>query len=179
MADILARWNRLPAADAENEILPCCGSRAWARGLASRRPIADEASLLAASDETWRALGESDWLEAFRSHPRIGETHAVSAMGERSVGERSAAWSAQEQSNVTAEADNNADAVKIALAAANRDYEQRFGRIFIVCATGKSAAEMLAILRHRMQNSAAAELLEAAEQQRQITQIRLRKWLTT
>src|ERR1700735_547404 len=180
MVDTLTRWNRLPAADAENEILPCCGSRAWARGLASRRPIAGEASLLAFSDETWRALGETDWLEAFRSHPRIGETRA-----ELAVGERSSAGSAQEQSGVSggvhneAEAHSEADAVKIALAAANRDYEKRFGRIFIVCATGKSAAEMLAILRRRMQNSAAAELLEAAEQQRRITQIRLRKWLTT
>jgi 2-oxo-4-hydroxy-4-carboxy-5-ureidoimidazoline decarboxylase len=190
MTDILARWNRLPVAEAENEILPCCGSRAWARGLANRRPIADEASLLAASDETWRALGESDWLEAFRSHPRIGETRAEHYVGHRCVGERSAderssAWSAQEQSGVaggaqglTRETPNEADAVKIALVAANREYEKRFGRIFIVCATGKSAAEMLALLRRRMQNSAAAELLEAAEQQRQITQIRLRKWLT-
>jgi 2-oxo-4-hydroxy-4-carboxy-5-ureidoimidazoline decarboxylase len=185
MTDTLARWNRLPAVDAENEILPCCGSRAWARGLASHRPIADEAALLAASDEVWRALNESDWLEAFRSHPRIGETRAAHAVGERSVGERSSAWSAQEQSGVSsgvhnkAQVHDKADAVKIALAAANREYEKRFGRIFIVCATGKSAAEMLAILRRRMQNSAAAELVEAAEQQRQITQIRLRKWLTT
>lgn len=178
MTDILARWNRLSAVDAENEILPCCGSRAWARGLANRRPIADEKSLLAASDETWRALGEGDWLEAFSSHPRIGETRAARAMGERSADERSSAWSMQEQTGVTSGVHSEADAVKISLAAANRDYETRFGRIFIVCAAGKSAAEILAILRRRMQNSAAAELFEAAEQQRQITQIRLRKWLT-
>jgi 2-oxo-4-hydroxy-4-carboxy-5-ureidoimidazoline decarboxylase len=178
MTDILARWNRLPVTEAENEILPCCGSRAWARGLANRRPIADEKSLLTASDETWRALGEGDWLEAFSSHPRIGETRAAHYVGELSVGERSSAWSAQEQTGVTSGVHSEADAVKIALVAANREYETRFGRIFIVCATGKSAAEILAILRRRMQNGAAAELLEASEQQRQITQIRLRKWLT-
>jgi 2-oxo-4-hydroxy-4-carboxy-5-ureidoimidazoline decarboxylase len=68
-------------------------------------------------------------------------------------------------------------AVKIALAEGNREYEHKFGRIFIVCATGKSAAELLEILRRRLQNDARTELHEAAEQQRQITQIRLRKWL--
>ena len=69
------------------------------------------------------------------------------------------------------------DATKLALAEENRQYEERFGRIFIVCASGKSAAEILAILNDRLNNTPAAELLEAAEQQRQITQLRLRRWL--
>ncbi len=164
----LARWNTLPGGEAENEILPCCGSRAWARGMAARRPLQNEASALSASDETWRNLGEADWMEAFASHPRIGESRAAA-----SATARSAAWSSQEQSDAAA-AD---DAVNIALREANREYERRFGRIFIVCATGKQGAEILQILRHRLQNDDRAEIHEAAEQQRQITQIRLRKWL--
>jgi 2-oxo-4-hydroxy-4-carboxy-5-ureidoimidazoline decarboxylase len=169
MIDVLTRWNRLPNEDAEKEILPCCGSSAWAAALANRRPLADEAALLAASDEIWHSLSETDWLQAFRSHPRIGEsvTHASTI--------ESAAWPAQEQRKVTAAA--AAAAVKIALADGNREYERRFQHIFIVCATGKTGPEMLAILRRRLQNDAATELREAAEQQRLITQIRLKKWI--
>jgi len=166
--ETLARWNRLSAGEAEGEILACCGSRAWARGMATRRPLGDEAALLAASDEIWRGVSEADWLEAFRAHPRIGEKKA-----EQPASKQSAAWSAEEQSSAAA-----ADAeVKAALREANREYERRFGRIFIVCATGKTSAETLAILRQRLQTDDVTELREAAEQQRQITQLRLRKWL--
>ena len=167
-SEVLARWNRLNAQEAENEILPCCGSRAWARGMVSRRALRDEAATLAASDETWHNLNESDWMEAFRSHPRIGETSA-----RPSLDSRSAAWSAQEQSRATA-AD---DSVTAALREGNCEYEQRFGHIFIVRAAGRSGSEVLQILRQRLQNDDQTELREAAEQQRQIIQIRLRKWL--
>jgi 2-oxo-4-hydroxy-4-carboxy-5-ureidoimidazoline decarboxylase len=130
------------------------------------------------SDEIWRSLAESDWMEAFRSHPRIGESWtSESQTGESQApnvaSQRSAAWSEQEQ-EVVADA---GDSTKIALAEGNREYERRFKRIFIVCATGKSPADILEILRHRLENDAHSELREAAEQQRQITQIRLRKWL--
>jgi 2-oxo-4-hydroxy-4-carboxy-5-ureidoimidazoline decarboxylase len=168
MSDALERWNRLSFEEAEKEILPCCGSRAWAHGIAGCRPIADEAALLVASDETWRGLSEADWTEAFRSHPRIGDSSAASDSETRP-----AKWSAQEQRGV-AVAD---DAVKTALAEANREYERRFHRIFIVCATGKTAPEILQIVQRRMQNDDRAELHEAAEQQRQITHIRLKRWL--
>jgi OHCU decarboxylase len=177
-SDALERWNFLPVAAAVDEILPCCGSRAWADAIVARRPLSDEAMLLRASDEIWRSLTEADWLEAFRSHPRIGESRT----GELRIGEprapkpaspRSTAWSEQEQQNVTA-ADN---AIKIALAEGNREYERRFERIFIICATGKSPNQILEILRRRLKNDEHIELQEAAEQQRQITQIRLRKWL--
>ena len=117
VSEVLARWNRLPSSEAEREILPCCGSKAWARHMAAGQPFADEASLLAASEETWRSLSESDWMEAFRSHPRIGETHA-----EQPSHARSAAWSAQEQRKAAVAG----DVVKIALADANREYEARF-----------------------------------------------------
>jgi OHCU decarboxylase len=168
----LTRWNRLPPEDAIRAILPCCGSNAWARQMAARRPLADEAVLLAAADETWRSLTRSDWTEAFQSHPRIGESRP-SPSQQQSPPAQSVEWSAQEQHKV-ADADT---AAKRALADSNREYERRFNRTFIVCASGKSAPEILEILRRRLRNDADTELNEAAEQQRQITQIRLRKWL--
>jgi len=167
MNAVLTRWNQLPLKEAENELLPCCGSTAWASRISNRRPLENEAALLTASDEIWLGLSETDWLQAFRSHPRIGEsvTHASTA--------QSAAWPAQEQQKVA----DAADAVKIALAQGNREYERRFQHIFIVCATGKTASEILAILHRRLRHDAPTELREAAEQQRLITQIRLKKWL--
>jgi 2-oxo-4-hydroxy-4-carboxy-5-ureidoimidazoline decarboxylase len=165
---VLARWNSLDPATAAREILPCCGSQAWAAELASRRPIADEASLMKTSASIWLALPEDAWQEAFDSHPRIGQTHAQTDATEMSL-----QWSAQEQRTALT-ADQTA---KRALEEANHRYEQRFGRIFIVCATGKTSAEMLAILETRMKNDAATELRESAEQQRQITQLRLHRWL--
>jgi OHCU decarboxylase len=173
MSDTLARWNFLPAPAAANEILPCCGSQAWAGGIVARRPLPDEESLLAASDEIWRSLTESDWLEAFRSHPRIGESRVGESQAPELAALQSAAWSEQEQQRVA----DASDSARIALAEGNREYERRFNRIFIVCATGKSPAEILKTLRRRLENDAHTELQEAAEQQRQITQIRLRKWL--
>jgi len=168
MSEVLKRWNLLSPEEAEKEILACCGSQAWARGIAERRPFEDAAPLLAASDQVWRGLRKQDWLEACESHPRIGESAAKKA-----ASGRSAEWSAQEQRSVGVED----DASKSALAEGNREYEARFGRIFIVCASGKGGAEILAILRRRLQNDDDTEWRETAEQQRQITQIRLRKWL--
>ena len=169
----LQRWNHLPIDEATKEILSCCGSKAWAQGMVARRPLADEAALLAASNEAWRSLPRSDWMEAFQSHPRIGESRPSEPPAAESRSVRSVAWSTQEQRDVT---DANA-AVKRALADANREYERRFNRIFIVCATAKSAPAILEILLRRLKNDAETELHEAAEQQRQITEIRLRKWL--
>jgi 2-oxo-4-hydroxy-4-carboxy-5-ureidoimidazoline decarboxylase len=168
---VLDRWNTLDAEVAAREILPCCGSRAWAEGLAVRRPFADIQQLCDQSDRIWASLPEQDWREAFDSHPRIGQQHARAATAE------SLAWSSEEQRAAMSAAGSREDAAKLALAEGNRQYEERFGRIFIVCAAGKSAAEILELLNARMQNTAADELLEAAEQQRQITQLRLRRWL--
>ena len=137
--------------------------------MAALRPVLDEPSLLAASDEVWNALSVSDRLEAFRSHPRIGESLATApALAQ------SAVWSGEEQRKVA----SSGEEIKLAIAEANRAYEQRFHRTFIVCATGKSAPEILAILNRRLQNNDARELREAAEQQRQIAQIRLKKWIS-
>jgi len=166
---VLTQWNSLSSEDAAKEILPCCGSKAWAAGMAAQRPFPDVTTLLAASDKTWSNLTAADWMEAFRSHPRIGETGPS-----QSASLKSQTWSAQEQKNV---AEANED-LKIAMAKANQEYEQRFGHIFIVCATGKNVPEILGILEHRLRNDEHTERREAAEQQRQITRIRLTKWLS-
>ena len=165
--EVLTRWNALDAAEAGLEALPCCGSQAWAAGLSARRPLDDVAAVLAASSEVWQALPVADWQEAFDSHPRIGERHAQAATA------ASLQSSAQEQS-IAISAD---DAAKAALVEGNKRYEEKFGRIFLVRASGRSAAEILAILESRMANDDATELREAAEQQRQITELRLRRWL--
>jgi 2-oxo-4-hydroxy-4-carboxy-5-ureidoimidazoline decarboxylase len=136
--------------------------------MALKRPIQDEASLLATSDLIWRSIGESDWLEAFRSHPRIGESRA-----EQDSVPQSSAWSAQEQQKAVMPEDS----IKMALKQGNLEYERKFGRIFIVCATGKSASEILEILRRRLHNDDATELRQAAEEQRQIMHLRLKKWI--
>jgi 2-oxo-4-hydroxy-4-carboxy-5-ureidoimidazoline decarboxylase len=173
MSEVLVRWNLLPRAEAVKEILPCCGSPAWAEATAARRPWASEPVLLAAAEEIWRNLAESDWLEAFRSHPRIGESRSTALQASAAGSSRSAVWSEQEQHEIR----QASVAAKLALAEGNRVYEHRFNRIFIVCAAGKPPEEVLAILERRLRNDDLAELEEAVEQQWQITAIRLRRWL--
>jgi len=165
---VLVRWHARPRDEAAQEVLSCCGSRAWAAQLAAMRPFADEPSLFAAADLCWQRLPEAAWLEAFRSHPRIGEKHAQSK-----TTAASAAWSSSEQSQMK-EADA---AILLRMREGQRAYEERFGRIFIVCASGRSPSELLGILEHRLKNDPGQELLESGEQQRQIMQLRLRKWL--
>ena len=165
---VLDRWNSLDPATAAQKALPCCGSRAWAAALASCRPIEDEAALIDASTSIWLALPEESWQEAFDSHPRIGQS-----LPQTSATEESLRWSALEQRAALSQDET----IRLALKEANHRYEQKFGRIFIVCATGKTSTEILAILEARMKNDAATELREAAEQQRQITQLRLHRWL--
>ena len=165
---VLARWNALSPEQAAEQILPCCGSSSWARRLSALRPLHDEGALLSASDQIWNQLQPSDWSEAFSKHPRIGESKVPAT-----AASQSARWSAKEQNRVG----TAAESVQQALAAANREYERLFGRVFIVCATGKSAEEMLDILRQRLQNDDATEFQAAAEEQRKITNLRLKKWL--
>jgi 2-oxo-4-hydroxy-4-carboxy-5-ureidoimidazoline decarboxylase len=167
----LAAWNVADESEALEAILACCGSQRWAAAMVARRPIASVAELSEAADYVWSTMQESDWLEAFACHPRIGERKPLSVAAHAS--EQSATWSRQEQSSA-----NDANERLLAeLAEGNQLYEQRFGFTYIVCATGKSAAEMLTILKRRLTADREAELREAAEQQRQILQIRLGKWL--
>jgi 2-oxo-4-hydroxy-4-carboxy-5-ureidoimidazoline decarboxylase len=170
MNPMLAHWNAMEDAQAAAAVLPCCGSTRWAALLAASRPIADEAALLSRAEEIWLSLDPPDWLEAFATHPRIGERKP-----QQQAARQSAAWSAQEQRGIT-----DADAaVRAALAEGNRLYEQRFARVFLVCASGKTAHEMLDMLLARLRNDEATELREAAGQQRQITALRLRRWMNS
>jgi OHCU decarboxylase len=136
--------------------------------MAQLRPFEDGAALLRQADRVWWSLGEPDRLEAFAAHPRIGGKKAAV-----DTGERAASWSAGEQAGVN----GAADGVRERLATANEEYFDRFGFTYIVCATGKSAEEMLALLEQRLSNTREAELRTAAEEQAAITRIRLNKWL--
>jgi 2-oxo-4-hydroxy-4-carboxy-5-ureidoimidazoline decarboxylase len=162
----LTEWNQLSEIEALNPVLACCGSCAFAAAVVRARPYQDLDSLLRRSDDIWWALEQSDWLEAFACHPRIGGPAG-------SASHQFAAWSTEEQSK----ARTGAESVLDLIAEKNRQYESRHGFIYIVCASGRSAEELLAILDRRLHNTTEVEIREAAEQQRQITQIRLRKWL--
>jgi OHCU decarboxylase len=155
----LEELNALGSEAAEAAFLRCCGSIRWARAMAAARPFATMHDLSSGADDTFLKLGPADWLEAFRAHPRIGESGG--------------AWSAEEQAGMRVAADD----VHRKLAAANQLYEAHFGYIFIVCATGKSAGEMLARLESRLTNDPATERRVAAEEQRKITKLRIEKLL--
>lgn len=167
----LQSWNAANADEALEAMLACCGAQRWAAAMVARRPIATVFELSAAADEEWARMGEADWLEAFACHPRIGQRKTARVASQAKA--QSRRWSSEEQSS----ANDAAEQVLAALAAGNELYEQRFGFTYIVCATGKSADEMLAILNRRLDADRGEELRQAAEQQRQITQIRLGKWL--
>jgi OHCU decarboxylase len=167
----LGELNRLDEQTAARELLRCCGSTEWAREMAASRPFDGPESLAQTSDTIWASLERPDWLEAFAAHPRIGDPGA----GPENVdGAADIEWATREQSGVAGAPDD----VLERLAAGNRAYRVRFGYIFIVCATGKSAEEMLTILDQRLTNDPDEELHIAAEEQRKITRLRLAKLLT-
>ena len=155
------RWfNELPQAEAVAELLAVCHSRRWAELVAAGRPYPDLDALQRTADEVWTGLEEADWLEAFEAHPRIGER-----------GGASAAWSNQEQAGVGAAGQE----VQAAIARGNAEYEDRFGHVFLVAAAGRSAEEILANLRARLDNDPGTELRVAAEEHRRITRLRIEK----
>jgi OHCU decarboxylase len=168
MNQSLNRLNELPADEAAIEFLKCCGSKRWAQAMAKARPFESEQTIFNEADALFGLLSDEDWLEAFRAHPKIGEKKAAADQSETAK-----KWSSQEQSR----AESAAAETKQALSEGNREYEQRFGFIFIVCATGKSADAMLTMLQQRMVNDPAVELRVAAEEQRKITHLRLQKLL--
>lgn len=164
----LERLNSLSMDEARLELLACCGSRRWAEEMTCRRPFSTFEKLDNSAKAIWWSLASEDWMEAFRSHPKIGEQKAQST-----TSEATRMWSEQEQNGML-----NADReVKQALQEFNRQYQEKFGYIFIVCATGKTSEELLAILRSRMDNDPAAELRLAATEQAKITTLRLQKLL--
>lgn len=166
----LERLNHLLPSDARAELLRCCGSSRWVDGMVRARPFQDAEHLLKEADWLWSQTGPEDWHEAFKHHPRIGD---VSQLRARFAS--TATWSVQEQGGVS----GAGEAVLQGLADGNREYEQRFGFIFLVCATGKSAEEMLGLLRARLNNPPDEELRIAAGEQAKITRIRLEKLLAS
>lgn len=134
--------------------------------MVAERPFLNPNKLFDSADQIWWSLAARDWLEAFQSHPKIGEKKATAA-----VAVEAQKWSEDEQSGIR----DSAQQTMNALANLNREYEEKFGYIFIVCASGKSSAEMLGILRQRLGNDAQEELRIAAAEQAKITQLRLRK----
>jgi OHCU decarboxylase len=162
----LAEFNQLPSAEAESALIDCCGSACWAASVSSRRPFGTVEALHKTAESIWWNLDRTDWLEAFSHHPQIGNKPASGT-------EFSRQWAEGEQTGARAATED----VKARLARANRAYYEKFGYIYIVCATGKSAEAMLAILNQRLQNDAPSEISIAAEQQRLITRIRLEKLL--
>lgn len=168
MSGGLTRLNNLSPEEAQAELLKCCGSTNWAQQVAGLRPFRQSHELMDAASRVWWALSPQDWLEAFSHHPKIGEKRAARA--EPTVAHQ---WSEEEQSG-TRGAPRETLA---ALAEANRAYESKFGYIFIICATGKSSDQMLALLKERIRNDPGTELRIAAGEQDLITQLRLKKLL--
>lgn len=164
----LEELNHLSRTEAALVLSRCCGSAQWAKNMALKRPYFIEEELFNAADSTWQRLSPDDWKEAFSYHPKIGD---IKSLREKFASTH--VWAEGEQSGA-----NNASGETLKqLAASNNEYEEKFGFIFIVCATGKSADEMLTLLKKRLQNSPAEELHIAAEEQRKITRLRLEKLL--
>jgi OHCU decarboxylase len=168
MMDAVDRLNSYSREQAEVEFLKCFGARRWAARMAGERPFEDLEHLVAVAERIWWTLEPSDWLEAFRSHPKIGEKKPAADTSREAL-----KWSKSEQSGTRDSARQTMDE----LAELNRQYEQKFGFIYIVCATGKSTEEMLSILRERLGNNADEELRNAAAEQAKITALRLNKLL--
>ncbi|MGZ4808989.1 MAG: allantoicase [Thermoanaerobaculia bacterium] len=161
-------------ADPEHDLRSCCGSSKWIAAVSQARPFADWSALVAAADRVWSGLEPRDQMEAFRAHPRIGETSRLDA-GDSSpsagLGMTRTRWTADEQSGTRSASNETMNE----LAKANEEYEKKFGHVFLICATGRTADEMLASARQRMNNDPATELRIAAEEQRKITALRLEK----
>ena len=164
----LEQLNRLQAAAARGALERCCGAARWVERVCGARPFADRAALDEAAEGAFAGLERADWLEAFAHHPRIGDLASL-----RAKYASTAAWAGEEQRGAAGAGE---DALA-ALAAGNRAYEDRFGYIFIVCATGKSADEMLSLLRARLPHSPEREMRIAAEEQMKITRLRLERLL--
>jgi 2-oxo-4-hydroxy-4-carboxy-5-ureidoimidazoline decarboxylase len=158
--------NAMSPEEAYRQIFHSCGIGSWARAMAAARPFRDEPALWHKAEQLWEECTRSDWLEAFSHHPKIGDIESL-----RKKFKDTAHLAGGEQAGVQGADDRTLQA----LAAGNEAYEKSFGYIFIVCATGKSAAEMLALLEVRLNNDPTSELAVAAGEQKKITRLRLEK----
>jgi len=162
----LDEFNQLPSNKAQTALESCCAATRWAQQVVDGRPYESFVALVTASDNAWADMEEADWLLAFSAHPQIGNVETLRAKYANTktlaVGEQASVQKADEE-------------VLQGLAAGNQQYLEQNGFIFIVCATGKSAEEMLALLTARLANSRAQELMNGATEQHKITTLRLRK----
>ncbi len=166
----LELFNAMPVDEARVALLACCHCGRWADAVLARRPFADAASLLRAAEEACAGLGRADWLEAFSHHPRIGERTL-----QQPKSASSAATAAREQSGMAGATDEQ----RREFASGNEEYERRLSHVFLICATGKSAGQMLEQHRARLHNDAPTELANASREQRLITRLRLERWLSS
>jgi len=166
----LEELNTIEPKTAKAALSKCCGSSKWADQMIKARPFANKKKLLEAADRIWNSLAPPDWLEAFSHHPRIGKIEDPEAKFTSTQ-----SWATEEQKGVQ----DAPRKVIQELAKENLDYEKRFNHVFLVCATGKTAEEMLALLRIRMKHTPDLELKTAAQEQINITHIRLEKLLNS
>ena len=159
----------MPRKQAVERMMFCCGSTCWAERMAAARPFKTMANVLKEAALHWHALEQKDWLEAFDHHPRIGD---IASMREKYAS--TAHWATEEQRGTAGASDETL----MRLAEENANYEKKFGHIFLVCATGKSAAEMLSILESRMTHDTKTEITVAVNEQAKITCLRLEKLFT-
>jgi 2-oxo-4-hydroxy-4-carboxy-5-ureidoimidazoline decarboxylase len=171
----LARFNGLPAEAARQALMACCSSRSWAEAVASGRPYESAARALRSSDEAVAGLTPGDLGEALSGHPRIGEGREGGTSREGGTGIEGGMnrWPRAEQAGL----DGAADTIRRALAEGNAAYEQRFGHIYLVCASGRSAGELLDLLRARLGNDAETERGVLRSELKKINRIRLDKLL--
>ncbi len=166
----LEELNHLSRTEAALVLSRCCGSAQWAKTMSLKRPFFEEGDMFKAAESVWKRLSPIDWKEAFAHHPKIGDIKSL-----REKFPSTKIWAEGEQSG----ANNASEEILQQLVTHNNEYEKRFGYIFIVCATGKSAEEMLVLLKQRLLNPPAEELAIAAEEQCKITKLRLEKLLGT
>lgn len=158
--------NKLTAHEAAEAFNRCCGSKEWVARMLEKRPFPSIEKIFETANEIWWQLDQKDWLEAFSHHPKIGD---LDSLKKKFAG--TADLAASEQSSVSTAREETLQA----LAKGNKEYEEKFGYIFIVCATGKSPEEMLALLQQRLPNKEADEIKIAAEEQSKITRLRLER----
>lgn len=161
--------NALPPTQLKEELKKCCGSSTWVQQMAGIFPVANEATLLNEAEFAWYDCKEEDWKEAFSHHPKIGD---LQSLKEKFAG--TSHWAEGEQAGVQ----KTTGQVLEALAEGNHLYEEKYGYIFIICATGMSAEEMLSLLQLRLLNSPEDEIKIAMEEQCKITKLRLKKLLS-
>ena len=161
----LERWNQLEGRQAVAELRACCGSTRWASTMCLGRPYRDTETWISEASRVWWGLEEKDWMEAFAAHPRIGE--------DKPANSQSSAWSREEQRT----AKQSSGAVSASLKELNQEYERRFGFLYIVCAQGRTGAELLAVVQERLKHDRETEVQQAAKEQEQIMRLRMKRWL--